>query len=177
MTRSLVLTLIGRDRPGLVNALAGAVAEAGGNWLESRLAHLAGQFAGIVRVALPEANIPGLTAALGALGESGLRIGIEPAAPAGAGQRVTIWQLDLVGHDRPGIVRDATSALLSFGISIEEFSSGIESAPFTGGEMFRLTARLAVPENVALEDLREGLERLAGEIMVDLSLKEVCGKA
>lgn len=174
MTTSLVLTLTGHDRPGLVNALAAAVAEAGGNWLESRLAHLAGEFVGIVRVAVPEANAPGLTAALEALGESGLCIGVQPGVPAGAGQKVTIWQLDLVGHDRPGIVRDATSALLSLGISIEEFSSAIESAPFTGGGMFRLTARLAVPENVALEDLREGLERLAGEIMVDLSLKAVC---
>ncbi len=44
----LVLTLIGPDRPGLVEAVAEPIAAHGGNWLESRMAHLAGQFAGIV---------------------------------------------------------------------------------------------------------------------------------
>src|SRR4051812_3506563 len=40
----LVMTIIGPDRPGLVELLASLVAEHGGNWLESRMSHLAGQF-------------------------------------------------------------------------------------------------------------------------------------
>ena len=42
MEESLVMTVMGEDRPGLVEALARTVSERGGNWLESRMSHLAG---------------------------------------------------------------------------------------------------------------------------------------
>lgn len=173
MTTSLIVTFVGRDRPGLVNALAEAVAAAGGNWLESRLARLAGEFAGIVLIGVPAAKLAALTTALQALENSGLRVRIEPAAPAKARQDVTIFELSLVGHDRPGIVREVTTALLKFDVNVEEFSTLTESAPFAGETMFHLAARLAMPEERAIEELREALERLAGEIMVDLAVKEV----
>ena len=57
---NLVLTLIGPDRPGLVEAVAQPIAANGGNWLESRMAHLGGKFAGILRVDVP-ADGPGVT--------------------------------------------------------------------------------------------------------------------
>ena len=173
MATSLVLTFIGRDRPGLVNALAWKVAAAGGNWLNSRLAHLAGEFAGIVLVSVPDAQVFALTAALRELEESGLRVTVKASRAGGGRLRETAIDLNLVGHDRPGIVRDVTEVLLGLGVSIEEFTSDIESAPFTGEEMFRLTARLIVPENVAGEELRAALEKLAGEIMVDVTVREV----
>jgi len=56
MTQHLVLTVIGDDRPGLVEALSHVVAEHHGNWSESRMAHLADKFAGIVTVTVPKDN-------------------------------------------------------------------------------------------------------------------------
>ncbi len=172
MATSLVLTFIGRDRPGLVNALAGKVAAAGGNWLGSRLAHLAGEFAGIVLVSVPDTKVFDLTGALRELEKSDLRVTVKASSAGGRKPGETIVDLGLVGHDRPGIVRDVTETLLGLGVSIEEFASDIESAPFTGEEMFRVTARLAVPEDVASEELRPALERLAAEIMVDVTVKD-----
>ena len=52
MRRSLVLTVIGDDKPGIVEQLADQVLAAGGNWEESRMARLAGKFAGILRVSV-----------------------------------------------------------------------------------------------------------------------------
>jgi glycine cleavage system regulatory protein len=175
MTTSLVLTFIGHDKPGLVNTLSETIAFAGGSWLESRLAHLAGAFAGIVLVSVPEPNAARLTTALCSLEEAGLRITVEPgisvepssAAPPATGHRSL--ELRLIGHDRPGIVRDVTQALSQLGANIEEFSSGIESAPFTGETMFRAEARLRVPEGVTTEEVQKILEQLANEIMVDLT--------
>ncbi len=46
----LVLTYVGDDRPGLINAVSEKVAAFGGTWLESRAVRLAGKFAGILRV-------------------------------------------------------------------------------------------------------------------------------
>lgn len=170
MMISLVLTFIGQDRPGLVNAISGKIAAAGGSWLESRLARLAGEFAGIVLVAVPEAALESLNASLAGLEEAGLRVTVARSAgmPEPASGREV--ELNLVGHDRPGIVRDVTLILSQLGANIEEFSSGIESAPFTGETMFKAAARLHLPEGVTSEEVQKELERLADEIMVDLAV-------
>lgn len=172
MTTSLVLTFIGHDKPGLVNAISEKVAAAGGNWLESRLARLAGEFAGIVLINVPEPNADDLTAALRTLEAAGLRITVERTSALPPETSYTTLNLNIVGHDRPGIVRDVTQALIDVGANIEEFSSFIESAPFTGDTMFHAAARLYLPENVPAEDLQKILEKLADEIMVDLTASE-----
>jgi glycine cleavage system regulatory protein len=172
MTTPLVLTFVGDDRPGLVNQISQAVAAHGGTWLESRSARLAGKFAGILLVRIPDESVIPLESALAKLAPSGLRVSIERGAGAEAeGPQRTI-KLDIVGSERPGIVRDVTQALSRLGVNIEEFASGLEREPFTGAEMFRAKARLSAPEDLALDDLRRALERLAAEIMVDLSVAE-----
>ncbi len=167
MTTSLVLTFISHDKPGLVSLISERIAAAGGSWLESRLARLGEEFAGIVLIGVPEENEALLTAGLRALEDAGLRITItRSGGMQGAWTRSV--ELNLVGQDRPGIVRDVTQALSALGANIEEFSSGIESAAFTGEAMFRAVARLGLPDGVTGEVLRAALERLADEIMVDV---------
>ena len=78
--------------------------------------------------------------------------------------------MELVGNERPGIVRDVTRALSQLGVNIEEFASSIEGAPFSGAELFRASAQLRVPDDLSGDDLRKTLERLAAEIMVDLTV-------
>jgi glycine cleavage system regulatory protein len=170
MTTSIVLTFIGHDRPGLVNAISERVVASGGTWLESRLAHLAGEFAGILLVRIPEPNIAGLTVALRDLEATGLRIAVETSTGAEIPRSRKTIKLELVGNERPGIVRDVTQALTQLGVNIEEFSSSIEGAAFSGAEMFRASAQLRVPDDLASDDLRRTLERLAAEIMVDLTV-------
>jgi glycine cleavage system regulatory protein len=169
MMTPLVLAFICHDKPGLVNILSEKIAAAEGSWMESRLAHLAGEFAGIVLVSVPESNVAGLTAALRSLEEADLRITIQCSSGASPVPSYRALELELVSHDRPGIVRDVTATLSLLGANIEEFSSAIESAPFTGERMFRATARLHVPDDVTREEVRTTLERLAGEMMVDLT--------
>ena len=164
---SLILTVIGPDRPGLVRALSQAVAARGGSWLESRMARLAGQFAGIVMVEAPES----LLGDLAALESQGLRIvgqvvGVaEPGEPAEAGESLA---LEVVGNDRPGIVRDVARILAESGVNIEELTTGVEAGSFSGGTLFRATARLRAPNAAAVEAVRTGLEQLGNELMVDI---------
>jgi glycine cleavage system regulatory protein len=172
MTTPLVLTFVGRDRPGLVNAISERVAAAGGTWLDSRLARLAGEFAGIVLVAAPEDKLEALAGALSGLETAGLRLTISPSAAAAPAPSERLIALAIVGHERPGIVRDVTHALTRLGVNIEEFSSGVEGEPFTGAEMFRANLRIRLPDGLAVDELRKTLERLAAEIMVDLSVGE-----
>ena len=172
MTTPIVLTFIGHDRPGLTNAISQAVAACGGTWLESRLARLAGEFAGIVLVGVPEAKIGALTAALHGLETAGLRVTVERSSEAPAPPNLRTFRLEVVGNERPGIVREVTQALSELGVNIEEFSSGLEGAPFSGAAMFRAVARLRAPDALSLDELRRTLERLANEITVDLAVVE-----
>src|SRR5690348_544744 len=114
----LILTVLGPDRPGLVSALSQAVAARGGSWLESRLARLAGQFAGIVRVEAPEALLQDLPA----LERDGLRVTGHVADGAGEAAAGALLMLEVVGNDRPGIVRDVTGILAGSAVNIEEFT-------------------------------------------------------
>lgn len=170
MTSFLVLTVIGPDRPGLVEALAEAVAQHGANWLESRMAHLSGQFAGMVRVSVPGDRAEELAQALDAL--EGLRVQIATdTAPVAQPERPPLV-LELLGQDRPGIVREVSHALASRGVNVEELETECTSAPMSGETLFRAHARLRLPANVPEEELRETLEKLADELMVDVALEE-----
>jgi glycine cleavage system regulatory protein len=172
MTTPLVLTFVGNDRPGLVSEVSQAVAAHGGTWLESRSARLAGKFAGILLVRIPDENVIPLESALAKLSPSGLRVSIDRSAASEPEKPVRLVKLDIVGNERPGIVRDVAQALARLGVNIEEFASGLKGEPFTGVQMFHASACLSAPEGLALEDLRKALEKLAAEIMVDLTVGE-----
>lgn len=172
MTASLVLTFMSHDRPGLVKTISETITAAGGSWLESRLARLAGEFAGVVLISVSEANVAGLTAALHGLENDGLRVTVERSNAGTPEASYKIFSLALIGQDRPGIVRDVTQALSQLGANIEEFSSFIESAAFTGETMFRAVARLRLPDSVATEAVQKSLERLADEMIVELTASE-----
>jgi glycine cleavage system regulatory protein len=169
----LVLTVIGRDRPGLVELLAAEIAKHGGNWEESRMAHLAGKFAGILRVSLPAGAMNSLTQALTALEREGLRVVVEEAEPTVAQTASQRLRLELIGNDRAGIVRDISQALASRNVNVDELHTSCEDAPMGGGQLFRASAMLRVPGEVSLDELRTTLEGLADDLMVELTLDAV----
>jgi glycine cleavage system regulatory protein len=171
MKQPLILTVIGPDRPGLVERLARLVNEHGGNWLESRMARLGGQFAGIVRVLVPGDQHPALQQALQALHQHGLHVDTRPDAaldPAPPSQQHAT--IEILGQDRPGIVRHLAATLAIHGVNVEELSTEIISAPMTGEPLFKAAANLSFPPSCPLDQLRLDLEKIAHELMVDLKL-------
>ncbi|MCB1914877.1 MAG: ACT domain-containing protein [Rhodocyclaceae bacterium] len=169
MNASLVITLVGTDRPGLVNALAARAAECGANWLESSMAQLAGKFAGVVRLSVAENDVGKLEAALRALEGDDLRLTIERGAMAAAAGRTT--RLELLGQDRPGIVREISAVLARHGASIEKLDTCCENASFSGEPLFRAEIAVQVPAGLEPASLKADLEALANELMVDLTLE------
>ena len=168
---SLVLTILGKDQPGLVDSLAAIVTQHEGNWVESRMAHLAGQFAGILRVEVSPARAEALTAAIKSLASQGLdsMVTAEPSQAATA--TGTVIKLDLVGLDQPGIVRKLSQVLAAQGINVEELATECTTAPTTGQNLFHATAQLRLPQGLELETLRAALEEVAADLMVDLTLE------
>jgi glycine cleavage system regulatory protein len=172
MTVSLILTIVGPDRPGLVNLVSDQVTAFGGNWLESRMANLAGQFAGIVHLHVPQASAEPLIAALRNLEAQGLRIVASRGSDESAAVPGRRMKLELVGQDRPGILREVSHALASRGVSIDELVTDYVSGSMSGESLVRATAQLRVPAQVATSQLRAALEALANDLMVDLTLDE-----
>lgn len=171
MLTTIVMTVIGADRPGLVQQVAASVADHGGNWLESRMCRLGGQFAGILRVEVPAERSAELTRALAELEARGLRVIIHAEAAESAPAAGMLATLDLVGHDRPGILRSVSGVLAKHGVNVEELASERVSAPMGGGTLFQAKASVLVPPGVNLATVRGDLEQIAGDLMVDLTLQ------
>ncbi len=169
MTTSVILTVAGSDRPGLTQRLADAVLAAGGNWLESHLSRLGGKYVGSVLVELPEAALPLLEREARAIDAAGLAVTLiaagDASPPAG-----TALDLELVGQDRPGIVREVTTALAALGVNIETFESSAVNGSWSGERLFRAEARLRVPDTASTDDVRDALEHISGDIMVDFKV-------
>jgi glycine cleavage system regulatory protein len=171
MTTSLVLTIVGPDRPGLVSLLSDHSTAHGANWLESRMANLAGHFAGIVRLEVPDAKVDGLIDVLREFEAQGLRVtAVRGAGDSGGDMRRL--HLELVGQDRPGIVRDISRALAARGVNIDELVTDCVSGSMSGENLFRARAQLRAPAKVETRELRRALENLANDLMVDVSLDE-----
>ncbi len=162
------MTVLGPDRPGLVRALSDTVASHGGNWLESRMSRLAGQFAGIVRVECHAANAERLVTALEALGAEGLTVqAVREESPAPEDRRTLT--VEVIGNDRPGIVRELAAAIANAGGNVEELVTGLESAPMSGHPMFRARGIISIPEASDETELIAAIEGLGGDLSVDLS--------
>jgi glycine cleavage system regulatory protein len=166
---SVILSVIGSDRPGLTQALAGAVLSAGGNWLESHLSRLGGLYVGSVLVELETSEVEALRAAVRAVDAQGLEVRIATAveAPSAGGEALAF---SLVGQDRPGIVRQVTAILSSLEVNIETFDTRITAEPHSGAPLFHMEASLRLPPGLQAGAVQDALEAISAEIMVDFSL-------
>ena len=174
---TLVLTVIGDDRAGLVDALAGPIAARGGNWQRSHLARLAGQFAGIVVVDVPADAVDHLVSDLEAITAQGLldaRVAIA-GTDDDESRGVHELHLQLVGHDRPGIVHEIAEALADRQVSIDELETATTSASMSGEQHFHAAARLRVPGSASIDEVQAALEAIGNELMVDLEVRRPAG--
>ena len=168
---TLVLTVVGDDRAGLVAAVADAVDAHGGNWENSELAELAGAFAGIIEVSVAPDRVEELKTALAAL-DGLLTVTVHASdassADAAAPRR---FAFRVLGNDHPGIVREVSSTLSAHGLSIERMSSETRDAAMAGGRLFEAMIVATVPASVDVDTVRTALEQLAAEIQVDVTLE------
>ena len=169
---SIVVTLLGPDRPGMVSAVSDRASAHGANWANSLMANFAGQFAGIVQLDVAPERSDALVAALRALESADLHILVSRAdAPARRTDKRHL-QLDLIGHDRPGIIHTISSELARHGVSIDTLHTSIASGAMSGEQMFQMHAALTVPLALDTHTLRAGLEGLANELMVDITFDQ-----
>lgn len=164
----LVLTVTGSDRPGLTAALSQAVLDAGGNWQAGHLSRLGGLYVGSVLVELAPGQLAQFEASVRAIDAQGLTVTSQPAGDDPAAQQGALL-FELIGQDRPGIIRQVTAILAGLGANIESLSSGEQTGAWGGERLFWAKVAATLPEGVSPEDVQAALEEISSEIMVDFS--------
>ena len=173
MSDSLVFTIIGRDRPGLVESIARIVNDHDANWLGSRMSQLGGNFAGMIQVEGEKKQLEKLKVALESLGEIGLSVVIEQGDDsAEAGQKARTITVTMLGLDRPGIVREVSHALAAQKLNVLDLTTDITQAAMTGRPMFNGHAVVECGDNLDLSELSETLDRISRELGVDIEISD-----
>jgi len=167
---SLVLTVIAPDKPGLVELLSQTVAAHQGNWLESSMSRLAGKFAGILTVSVPQQQSEALINALSELETQGLKVVAERSQEPEQSPAFSSITLSLIGHDKQGIVKEISQALAANKVNVERLSTELTSGSMSAEELFKAQADLLVPTSVDLDDLQQSLEDIASDLMVDITI-------
>jgi glycine cleavage system regulatory protein len=170
MTTSIVLTVVSDDHPGIVETLSECITAHGGNWTESSMMSLAGKFAGILLVQVPEERAGAFIDEVSALDSRGIQVVARRAGEAPDGADARDATIELVGQDRPGIVHDITEVLARHAANVQELETTVQSASMSGEILFLAHAQVKVPHTTDMERLRKELEELANELMVDISL-------
>ena len=170
MQTFLVLTVIGEDKPGLVESIAQVILDNSGNWLESSMSQLAGKFAGILRVSVNNEKAENLIGALNDLSEK-LKVVIERVDVEQENLLTQLVELTLVGNDRPGIIREISGALNTLSVNFEQLATERTPAPMSGDILFKAIANLTLPRNLDIDVLREELEKLADDLIVEIKPK------
>lgn len=170
MTESVVLTIVSDDRPGIVESLSQLLEDHGGNWAESSMLSLAGKFAGILLANVPVEHVEPFIAALQSLQSRGMQIVAQRSRQPAPSSGMREFTLDLVGQDRPGIVHDITQILARHNVSVQELDTECQSASMSAETLFLANARILVPAETSVDRLRQELEDLANELMVDIQL-------
>jgi glycine cleavage system regulatory protein len=168
----LVMSVIGKDRPGLVETVASLVAEHGGNWLESRMCRLGGEFAGILRVNIAKDQQAALETALHGLASQGLAVTVRPDSGEAELPGERMLSFEIFGPDRPGIVRQVTAALAAQGVNVEEFTSECGSAPMSGEMLFNAHIIIQIPDACDADALCQSIEKLANELALDVDFDD-----
>lgn len=174
MNRSLVLTILSDDKPGIVEALAQVVSNHDGNWLESQMSHLAGKFAGILHISIDENQLSALKQELVKLQQrKDIQIITADADAPCSSAAKTVMEFSLIGNDRPGIIREISQAFSTHHINVDDLHTSCSSMPMAGTPMFTAKGLLHIPGAVDIDQLTDQLDDIANELGVDFELKPV----
>ena len=163
-----IISYIGVDRPGLVDQISKIIHSVGGSWQSSRSANLAGMFSGMVHVSIEQESQKELTRGIEQLQSGGLEIRVHPIGELSAAAS-SLFEVKAVGADRTGIVSELSSLLSSLNVNLEELETEVYPAPMSGEPTFSALARISIPKELDPEEIKDALEELSDDLMVELS--------
>ncbi|WP_339673605.1 ACT domain-containing protein [Dasania marina] len=168
MQQSLIMSFIAEDRPGIVDALSEVIAQQQGNWLESRLTRLGGQFTGIVRIEINEDAVDDLENALQGLAVKGITYTLSANHASVSSEELFPVNFKVTGDDRPGIVKELSALMANCGANIESLNTYISHAPWSGGLLFTMEGSATLPPTLGKGHLRSKLEGISDDLIVEI---------
>ncbi len=168
MKQQIIFTVVTSDKPGIVETISNIIKKKGGNWLDSRMSQLAGEFAGIVHVEIDSDNAFELEKELLTLKELDITINIRHSANQKKDHNYELHQIEFIGNDRAGIVAEVSKLFSEKNINILEFDTQITEASMAGGFLFRADAVIGVNKGTKLDELKDNLHDLADELTLDI---------
>jgi glycine cleavage system transcriptional repressor len=159
MKRWYMLTVVGKDRPGIVAALSEALYGGGANLGEASMVRLGGNFA-IMLMVESELDEAGLGAQLGpATRRLDLHLHVDAIDGRLHEHREPNVRIAVHGADRPGIVAQVTAALAGVGLDILDLDSDV--AGTAAQPIYVMIIDGHVPASIdavqrALEPVRQG---------------------
>ena len=172
MNKNLVITALGKDKPGIVNELSKAILDKGGNITESRMMALSGEFAMMLLVTGDESSITDINSKLTGIGETlDLTITAKETTSEQSDLKRLPYQVTVVSMDHPGIVHDISDFLSSRNLNIEEVETKTYPAAHTGTAMFSLDMIISVPADSSVRALRDEFLLFCDDLNLDASLE------
>jgi len=171
MQNLLVISALGRDRPGIVDSLSETIAEYGCNVTESRMTVLGGEFAIIMMISGNWDAIARLENSLPHVAEKqGLMLTIKRTEQRSTEDKLLSYMVEVVSMDHSGIVRDIAKFFSSRNINIEELQTSNYAAPHTGTPMFSMNMNISIPSNLSIGTLRGEFMDMCDELNLDAML-------
>lgn len=170
MQTQLLLSVSSQDKPGVVESISSIIEAHGGNWQESRLAHLCGKFVGVIRVLVNEQQTSELEVALAQLINDGISVEIEAPIKPSHEEPTKSAKFSAVGPDRTGIVKEIASAFSRQGINVEELETSLSSMPYSGEPIFEAEGVVSLPQTIQIKDLLDKMDAIANELGLDIDL-------
>jgi glycine cleavage system regulatory protein len=167
--KSIIISVLGDDKPGLVDNLSSFIVKHGGDWIESRMSHLGGKFAGILSVNIADNNVKAFIDDV-----STANIGLQVLCEVSDISEITEYNnyhIELTGQNRPGIIYNLTHVLAEFKANVEELTSEVIEAPMSGEELFIATINIHLPKQISELTIKKKIERIANEFVADIQLK------
>jgi len=172
MKTYLVVTLTCPDRPGIVDRITEVIADYSANWEESRMAHLGGEFTGIVMISVPQQEAEAVAEALRALSDEQMTVTVKITRSAASESMAgyVLYSLRLRGADHEGIVHKVSHYLAGHGVNVETMDTEVVRAPMSATRLFHMAAQIKVPTELSLSELNENLELIGHELGVDIEV-------
>ena len=171
----LVLTIIGRDRAGVVASLADVVRFHEGNWKRSELAEIVGTFAGVVVVEVGDDRVDELLTNLLVLRDQGLHVTVQQVEEPTVAPDADEVRLRLTGDDRPGVVHEISTAISDAGISISRLGTVTDLPGEDGGRRFEITAQLTVPVSADLDAVLDAIGEVGVRLNITMHVDDLTG--
>ena len=165
--KSFLISVLGDDKPGLVDGLSEIILGNNGDWIESRMSSFEGKLAGILKVNVPSNNAAKLKKEL-VSSSLGLQIACEETSPSQQGDFKS-YNIELIGQNHVGIINKLTHVLADeLQSNVEELKTEIIDASMSGEELFKAQITLHLPITMDENLVRDKLEQIADEMMVEI---------